>query len=152
MKLKLNREFMVRHLGVAILLFGLGCYFAYDGFIGYPSIPAAELYRSIEKNDPPVSVNLESFKAQKIKTQYGFTILCLLAAFIVGLHLLAISRFGFEYDDTSFTYHGKRHEIKSIKKIDWSRWEKKGIVVVDGITLDAWHHIGVKEFAEKLKS
>ena len=29
-------------------------------------------------------------------------------------------------------------------------WEKKGIVKVDGITLDAWHHLGVKEFVEKL--
>ena len=28
--------------------------------------------------------------------------------------------------------------------------EKKGIVKVDGITLDAWHHTGAKELHEKV--
>ena len=31
--LKLNREFFLRHLGVALLMFGLGCWFGYDGYV-----------------------------------------------------------------------------------------------------------------------
>ena len=44
-----------------------------------------------------------------------------------------------------------------VADVDRSRWEKKGILVVhakDGrkVTLDAWHHAGVKELAERLPS
>ena len=59
-------------------------------------------------------------------------------------------RFKFGYTDEFYVYRGRRHPIASIKRIDRSKWEKKGIVRVDGIVLDAWHHLGVREFVEKL--
>ena len=33
MKFSLNKEYAVRHLGVTILFFGMGCWFGYDGFV-----------------------------------------------------------------------------------------------------------------------
>ena len=131
-------------------MIGLGGWFGYDGFVGYPATPAAELYKSIEKSDPPEGYDLEAFKKQKIGTQYGFTILAFFMAAVVGSRLLASRRFKFEFDDEGFVYLGRRHPISSIKNIDRSQWEKKGIIKVDGITLDAWHHLGVKEFVEKI--
>ena len=96
--------------------------------------------------------DLDAFKKQKIGTQYGFTILAFLAAAVVGSRLMKSKRFVFEFDDKSFVYRGRRHLISSVKKIDRSQWEKKGIIKIDGITLDSWHHLGVKEFVERLDS
>ena len=36
------------------------------------------------------------------------------------------------------------------REVDWSQWEKKGIVRVGGLTLDAWHHAGVRDVAARL--
>ena len=151
-RLRLNPEYAKRHLFVTLLMVALGGWFGYDGFIGYPATPAAELYRSIEKSDPPEGFDLDAFKKQKIGTQYGFTILAFLAAAVVGSRLMKSKRFVFEFDDESFVYRGRRHLISSVKKIDRSQWEKKGIIKIDGITLDSWHHLGVKEFVERLDS
>ena len=149
-RLKLNPEYAKRHLFVTLLMVGLGGWFGYDGFVGYPATPAAELYKSIEKSDAPEGYDLEEFKRQKIGTQYGFMILAFFAAAVVGSRLMRHRRFKFGYTDDFYVYRGRRHLISKIKAIDRSKWEKKGIVNVDGITLDAWHHLGVKEFVEKL--
>ena len=150
-RLTLNREFATRHVGVALLMLGLSCWFGYDGFVRYPATPAADLYRSIEGSDAPAGFNLEAFKTQKTQTQYGFTFLTLLAAVVIGGHVWLLSKFRFEFDDESYVFCGKRVLIKDIKTVDRSKWEKKGIVKVDGIKLDAWHHAGVKEFEELVR-
>ena len=149
-RLRLNPEYAKRHLFVTLLMVGLGWWFGYDGFIGYPATPAAELYKSIEGSDAPEGFDLEAFKKQKIGTQYGFTILAFFAAAVVGSRLMRNRRFKFGYTDGFYVYHGRRHPISSIQKIDRSQWEKKGIIRIDGITLDSWHHLGVNEFVEKL--
>ena len=71
-------------------------------------------------------------------------------AVVVGSRLMRNRRFKFGYTDDFYVYRGRRRPFSSIKKIDRSQWEKKGIIKVDGITLDSWHHLGVKEFVEKL--
>ena len=152
MKITLNREYAMRHLFTTVLMLGLGGWFGYDGFVGYPATPAADLYRSIEGSDAPAGLDLEAFKRQKIQTQYGFMILTLLAAIVIGGHVWMLSGFRFEFDDESYTFAGKRVAIKDVKSVDRSQWEKKGIVKLDGIKLDAWHHAGVKEFVAKLGS
>lgn len=155
MKLSLNKEYAKRHLFVTIVMAGLGCWFAYDGFIRYPHTPAAELYRSIEGSDAPETVNLEAFKAQKTQTQYGFTVLAFLAALVVGGRLLKSARFAFDFDDAGFTANGKRFTYADISRVDRAQWEKKGIIRLhlasgESLTLDAWHHTGVKDFAAKI--
>ena len=52
--------------------------------------------------------------------------------------------------DDGFEFNGKRTAFGDVKTVDRSKWEKKGIVKVDGITLDAWHHVGVREFEKRL--
>ena len=152
MKLKLNKEYVRRHLFVTLLMAGLGCWFGYDGFVRYPSMAAADLYRMIEKNDPPAGMNLDAFKRQKTQTQYGFTVISLFAALVVGLRLLKAAKFDFEFDDSGFTCQGRRFANSDIVDVDRSAWEKKSILVLrlkggEKIVLDAWHHLGVKEFA-----
>ena len=127
-RLKLNPEFFYRHLAVCLLMFGMGCWFGYDGFVRYPATPA--------------------------QSQYGFTALCLLASVLIGLNIASAAAFRFEHDDKSFTWNGKLYALSDVKSVDRSKWKKKGIVkllLADGshVTLDCWHHLGVKDF-EKL--
>ncbi len=156
MKLKLNAEYARNHLFVTILMAGLGLWFAYDGFVKYPATPAAELYESIEKAKPDPAFDLESFKTRKIRTQYGFTVLALLASAVVGLRLLRSARFGFSFDADGFSCGGTRFSYTDVTAVDDRLWEKKSITRVTAggrvFTLDAWHHDGVKEFHEKVKS
>jgi len=151
MKLALNREYALRHLGVTVLMAGLCCWFGYDGFVAYPQTPAAELYRNIEGADAPAGFDLEKFKDQKTKTQYGFTVLAFFAALIVGSNLYKSWKFDVSFDDEGFTCAGRRVRYTDVKKVDLAQWEKKGIVRVDGITFDAWHHLGVKDFKVELE-
>ena len=60
--LKVNREFLVRHLAVCLLMLGMGCWFGYDGLVTYRRAPAAELYEKIESAKPPEGFPLEAFK------------------------------------------------------------------------------------------
>lgn len=150
-RLKVNPEFFRRHLAVCLLMFGVGCWFGYDGFVTYPNTPAAELYEKIEKSKPPEGFPLDAFKRQKIKSQYGFTILCLVASSLIGLHLASVVFFRFDFTDKSFVWNGKQYALSDIKSVDRAQWKKKGIVKLelsDGvrITLDAWHHQGVRDF------
>ena len=153
MRLKLNKEYALRHLFVTVLMLGLCGWFGYDGFVSYPATPAAELYAKIEGRAPDerlAAEDLEAFKRQKIQTQYGFTALTLLAALVVGLRLLGSARFDFSFDDEGFAHRGRRRLYSEVKSVDRSQWEKKGILKVDGIVLDAWHHLGVRDFAAHL--
>ena len=62
--LKVNREFLVRHLAVCLLMLGMGCWFGYDGLVTYRRAPAAELYEKIESAKPPEGFPLEAFKME----------------------------------------------------------------------------------------
>lgn len=158
MKITLNPDYARRHLFVTVLMLALGGWFGYDGLVTYPRMSAAELYRSIEKADPPAewtAEKLEGFKTQKTHTQYGFATISLLAALIIGLRLKKSADFAFEFDETGFTSGGEKFTRADIAEVDRSAWEKKSIAVLklkDGrsITLDAWHHLGVKDFLASL--
>lgn len=151
MKLTINREYALRHLFVTLLMLALGCWFGYDGHIRYPATPAAELYREIEGSDAPEGYDLAAFKKQKTQTQYGFEILAFFVACVVGSRLLASARFDFSFDEKGYVCRGRRHRYSAIRKVDRSKWESKGILRFNRIVLDAWHHVGVKEFEAKLR-
>lgn len=154
MKITLNQDYARRHLFVTVLMAALGLWFGYDGLITYPKMTAADLYRSIEKAEPPAewtSEKLAAFKTQKTQTQYGFAALSLLAALTIGLRLKKAAGFDFEFDESGFTYRGEKFTREDIAEVDRSAWERKSIAVLKlksglNVTLDAWHHVGIKEF------
>ena len=100
--LKLNREFLVRHLFALVVFAALGGWFGFDAFVRYQRTPAAALYESIENAPPPADMSqakLDAFKAQKTKTQFVLAIVTLGAALLVALHLLSVAGFKFAFDD-----------------------------------------------------
>ena len=154
MKLKLNREFAVRHLFVAALLFAMACWFAYDGYVTYPSMTPEALYEKIEGSAPPSHEDALRVYGNAIPRQKQFMSLCLVGAIIVGLGVLRAYRFDFEYDETGFAFKGCRMNYADVKSLNDSQWKKKGILRLETvrgrIVLDAWHNTGVDGFYDIL--
>lgn len=153
--LRLNREFFLRHFGVAILFAGLSCWFAYDGYVTYPSEEAGALYARLHQGEnAPDAATAERTKANGIARQREFALLALLASLAVGAHLFAVSRFRFAFDEQGFVWKGRRFALSDIRSVDRTRWTKKGILVLatdaGRIRLDAWHHTGVEAFSKVL--
>ena len=91
----LNREFLVRHLGVTLLMAGLGCWFVFDGAVTYPKMDAVEF---CEKHHKSLE-NPEREKAEAIKRQYQFASIAFIAALAIGCHLLKVRGESLTWDD-----------------------------------------------------
>ena len=149
----LNREFFVRHLGVTLLMAGLGCWFVYDGAVAYPKMDAVAF---CEKHHKSLE-NPEREKANAIVRQYQFASLAFIAALAIGCHLLKVRGESLMWDDEKMLgslTSGKEARFSDVKEVDRRLWGKKGILRVtmnDGrkITLDSWHHSEAKELAER---
>lgn len=144
MRLELNPEFAVRHLGVALLMLALGGWFGYDGFVRYPQTDAATLYAEAHGGEKPADLEqAEKFKASAIPRQKQFMALALAFSVLLAANVFRLWRKEYDLDG-------------EITDVDWKDWKKKGIVRFKAngrkTTLDAWHHKGVKEIAEKLQS
>ena len=136
MKLQLNREFAMRHLGVALLMAGLCGWFLYDGAIVYP------------QKDEAYFEQLHTQKQRAIDR----------VAIIIALGVLRNKRRTLEWDDRQMCgtlTDGKPLAFDGVEGVDARRWKSKGILVgyaKDGrhFILDTWHHVGAKELAEKI--
>ena len=152
-KFTLNREFLVRHLGVTLLMAGLGCWFVFDGAVTYPKMDAVAF---CEKHHKSLE-NPEKEKKNAIERQYQFASLAFIAALAIGCHLLKVRGESLAWDDEKMVGSltcGKEARFADVKEVDRRQWEKKGILRVamnDGrrITLDAWHHLEAKELASR---
>ena len=156
MKLKLNREFAIRHLFVTALLLAMGGWFAYDGYVTYPSMTPEALYEKIEHSQPASHEAAVKVYENAIPRQKQFMGLCIVGALIVGLGVLKAWRVSFEYDEAGFVWNGRRMALSDIESVDESQWKKKGILKVKTrcgrITLDAWHNTGVDGFYEIVRA
>lgn len=140
MKLTLNREYAVRHLGVAALFAGLAGWFLYDAVFVYPYLPADGAHRTT------------------VEFQYSFAALLATAAFCIALRVWANRKRVVEWDDGKLWgpgVGGAAIPFSDIVGVEDAQWVRKGIIVFlakDGrrIKLDAWHHAGVKALVEKL--
>ncbi len=150
----LNREYLARHLGVALLMAGLGCWFVYDGAVVYPRTDPVEFcerhHKSLE--------NPERERAEAIRRQYQFASLAFIAALAIACNLLKVRGQTLEWDGEKMRGSltgGKDAYFRDVAGLDRSQWRKKGILVVsmgDGrrIRLDSWHHPEAKELAAAL--
>ena len=155
MKLTLNREFAFRHLGVAVLFFGLCCWFLYDGFVTYPKMDDATFNEQILHGRQG---DFGKLKQEAINRQYQFAGICGVAALLIALGVGRCRLQTLEWDDAQMSGSltgGKPLAFADVSGVDDRRWEKKGILVVyakDGrrFTLDTWHHAGAKDLAQKI--
>lgn len=139
-KIALNREYAVRHLGVAALFFGLSLYFLYDAIFVYPYLPEDGAHHTT------------------VEFQYTSAALLALFAFVVAFRVFLNWKRTLEWDDAQMVGSatlGVPLRFDAIDRLDTSKWEKKQILTAfakDGrrVTLDAWHHSGARALAEKL--
>lgn len=157
MKLTLNREFVVRHLGVAALFLGLCCWFLYDGLVTYPKMDDATFSEQILHGRDRQG-GFERLKQEAINRQYQFSGICGIVALLIAAGVGRCRLQTLEWDDAQMCGSltgGKPLAFSDVSGIDDRRWKKKGILVVyanDGrrFTLDSWHHVGARELAEKI--
>ena len=159
MKLVLNREFAVRHLGVAVLFLALCGWFLYDGAVTYPNMDDAKFSEEILHGRDRQG-GFERLKKEAINRQYQFAGICGIAAVVIALGVGRCRLQTLEWDDTQMCGSltgGSPLAFSDVSGVDDRRWDKKGILVVyanDGrrFTLDAWHHSGAKDLAERILS
>jgi hypothetical protein len=155
MKLTLNREYVLRHLGVAVLFFGLCGWFLYDGAVTYPKMDDATFSEQILHGRQG---DFDKLKKEAINRQYQFAGICGIAALLIALGVGRCRLQTLAWDDVQMCGSltgGKPLAFADVSGVDDRRWEKKGILVVYGrdgrrFTLDAWHHAGAKELVEKI--
>jgi len=170
MKLSLNREYALRHLGVALLFFGLAGWFLFDGAWAWPDENAAwEKDRATT-----VTAHLEAHPEYRrahaaadrdgiphlpieITRQFQFAGITAFAALIIAGLVGLDARRTLTWDDTTMTgsLTGGKPVAFADVAVDDSQWARKGILKVftkDGcrFALDTWHHTGARELAEKL--
>lgn len=139
MKLTLNREYALRHLGAAALFAGLAGWFLYDAVFVYPHLPADGAHHTT------------------VEFQYTFAALLAAAAAVVALRVWANRRRVVEWDDEKMWGPGTGNvetPFTDVAGVEDAQWARKGIIVLvtkDGrrIKLDAWHHAGVKALVAK---
>jgi len=147
MTLQLNREYARRHLGVALLFAAMCGWFLYDGAVAYP-----------QKDETFFEETLHTKKENAIARQFQFAGLTFVFALIVAHGVWRAKRRTLEWNDTEMNgtlTGGRPLAFADVAALDLARWKTKGILVAvakDGrrVTLDAWHHTGVKELAAKL--
>ena len=105
-RLRLNREFAARHLGVALLMLGLSGWFAYDGFVAYPEHDDEWFERQHLRRDAAT------------RRQREFMVLALIAAVVIAGHVGAVAKFDFSYDDDGFVCGGVRRRFADVKDVD----------------------------------
>lgn len=164
MKLKLNRDYVSRHLAVAILLGAVSVWSVYDGAVKYPAdnrVWEAQAGTTVEAafaDERRAKDQLPPHAPYKINEQfYQAGVLALAALVIAGLVWLE-ARKTLAWDEKEMNGSLTRDKplpFAAIKSCDWSKWESKRIVTVhaaDGraVKLDAWHHAGVTELAKSL--
>ncbi len=155
MKLTVNREFALRHLGVAALFLGLCGWFLYDGLVTYPRMDDATFSEQVLHGRQG---DFGKLKQEAINRQHQFAGICGIAALLIVAGVGRCRLQTLEWDDGQMcgSLTGNMPlAFADVGGVDDRRWEKKGILVVyakDGrrFTLDTWHHAGAKELAEKI--
>ena len=172
MKIQLNREYATRHLGVAVLFFALGGWFAFDGAVQWPAenaawekrtgtTVAAALQAHPELRNEHIKDNRDDIPPHwphELARQFQFAGLCGLASLIIAALVGLNWKRTLEWDDGQMTGSltgGRPLAFADIVGVEDAQWDKKGIIVLlakDGrrVTLDSWHHAGVDELVAKI--
>ncbi len=166
-RLELNREYAMRHIGVALLFAALCAWSVYDGAIGWPAknaewektsgftVQAACEARANKENLP--DEKKPPHWPEKITAQYYQAGVLGLVSLVVALGVLSAKKKTLEWNESEMCgtlTGGKSIKFTEVKALDKTLWEKKRILKVHTnngvITLDGWHHTGVTKLAEKL--
>lgn len=127
---KMNREWLVRMLIVAVGFTAFGCWCLYDGLIRYPRINA-------ELEQAPALVAADAMQDQEHKTDADIRMQFIMAggcfgfAAFLALRVLWASRRQLAADDVALhAINGDVVPYEHVLGIDKRRWDRKGIAVV----------------------
>lgn len=154
-----GKEFRVRWTLVSLLAIGTGAWFCYDGWVTYPSHNTRyrELEAKVDELDRrkdeaaagPLRRELKDLKElhsdSDIRLQRALGLGVPLLGFALLAHMLYHSRGAYRLTDQQLHVPGRPPIARSsIRSIDMSKWDRKGVATVhyDGgaARLDDWHH------------
>ena len=151
-----DKKFNLRFLLISLVALGFGCWFLYDAIIGYPKeLTRSEgFYEKVLSSDgdgpawKPVDADVWQQRAKendwslakpkdpdemrsKIFMQYAMAVMSFLVGIPALIHFLRTGSAWIEADEKAiWNSFGQKCEFQSIRSVDKSRWEKKGIAKV----------------------
>ncbi len=167
-KTKINTEWAVRLLIIAVAALVFGAWFVYDGAVAWPranDISQTAHYWD-ESATPPGWVLHDNWQErlaeagypaseqpdlprtqQDINMQFAWAAVCFPVAILLFINLQLHAARKLYADDTGLHYGGKSIAWDQVENIDYDRWDSKGIAIVhasDGrrIKLDDWKYKG----------
>lgn len=175
---KVNREWAVRLIVIGLLFIGFGGWFVYDGLVAWPAqvqkyklvydIPEggdqtqAREYPDWKKqledagHDPDINPKDLAYHSDlDITMQFIYAGICLPIGLLSIFWLFINSRRKLFADDNGVTFGSRRLEYDQITGIDKTRWDSKGIAVLESshksITLDDWKFKGAADVLEQVE-
>jgi len=165
---RINKEWAVRLIIIAVMFIGGGCWFLYDGAVAWPA--ENERYAVFQQINEEGERAWQEVFAERgwstrnppdqhsdtdIMTQFIIAGLCfpigLLALFWLGLN----ARRKVVADDEKVRFAGREMRYDAITDIDKTRWDSKGIVVLESgeerMKLDDWKFRGVGKVLERVE-
>jgi hypothetical protein len=171
---KINKEWAIRLGAIGVLFLGFGAWFVYDGAVAWPEQQRIyKLFYEIDDEDKPTGrhtadyelhMKPENLRAEglepgfnpkdlkyrsdmDIMTQFIYAAICLPIGLASLAWLFVNARRPLFADDEGVTFGSRRLKYDQISHIDRSRWDNKGIAVLESesarsITLDDWKFKG----------
>jgi len=168
---KINKEWAIRLMIIAIMFIGGGFWFVYDGAVAWPAEnDRYAIYKEILDQGDQAEKSWQEVFAEKgwttrkppkehsdtdIMTQFIIAALCFPIGLLALIWLLINATRSVVADERSVKFAGKEIAYDDITDIDKSRWESKGIVVLHAgdqrMKLDDWKFRGVKDIYARIE-
>ncbi len=168
-KSKVNTEWAVRLLIIAVAALVFGAWFVYDGAVAWPelnrkgelaydkSVDADGNVRWIDRPDWQERLTEHGYEADKmpptprpqqdITMQFVWAGVCFPVGLLLLVNLYMNASRKLYTDDRALHYGKKSLAFSDIQRIDYDRWDSKGIAIVHGsgntsIKIDDWKYKG----------
>jgi len=168
---RINKEWAVRLIIIAVMFIGGGCWFAYDGAVAWPAENERHaLYKDILDQGDAAEKSWQAVFEERgwstrkppkehsdtdILTQFIIAGICFPIGLLALFWLVLNSRRKVVADQEKVRFAGKQMRYDEITDIDKTRWDSKGIVVLESgeqrMKLDDWKFRGVGRVLERVE-
>lgn len=173
---KVNKEWAVRLIAIGVLFIGFGSWFVYDGIVVWPAqVEKYKLVYDIPNGGEQSQAQLREDWRERLAAaghdtninpkdlsyhsdldvtmQFVYAGVCFPIGLLSLIWLFVNSRRKLYADEDGVTFGCRRLDYDQITGIDKSRWDSKGIAVLESntksITLDDWKFKGAADVLEQ---
>lgn len=171
----LSRQWRNRILFQTVFFIGFGCWFYYDGAVGYPRHndrlaqfaaakargEAAEWRAFAEKQGWAGQDHPDPYTADDLKVQYVLGTICVVGGLLALAWFLVSRRQKLTFDgQTVCGVYGQRVALEAFVEVDKRKWDRKGIAYAfyeeDGkrrrLTIDDYKFVGGEDILQHVEA